>query len=267
MSTEADTLIPVVHHTPEKIVFVGDHKQLQPIIKSKRAEILGLNRTLFKRYATKLDTNLLTDQYRMHSSIAEIPSLLFYDNKLKSPLDWQNAPPPLEIWPNQQKACVFCHVAGREDSKLISTAEAGESSKGNIDEAKHTVKIVKYLRKKKVNVGDIAILTLYRAQVEKIKGLLDEIVKNEPEWKKLQIDQVCVQTVVKSQGSEWKYVILSCVRSQPHSLIEDEPSVGWIARNLGFVSDPHQINVGLTRSKHGLFIIGKSILISKENSY
>ena len=56
-------------------------------------------------------------------------------------------------------------------------------------------------------------------------------------------------------------MILSTVRSQPLELIANpdhiQPDLGWIHENIGFVSDEHQINVGITRSKHGLFIIGK----------
>ena len=33
--------------------------------------------------------------------------------------------------------------------------------------------------------------------------------------------------------------------------------IGWIRKNLGFVADPHRICVGITRSKHGLVIVGE----------
>ncbi len=57
-------------------------------------------------------------------------------------------------------------------------------------------------------------------------------------------------------------MILSTVRSQPIADIANPDHVqadrGWLLENVGFVSDEHQINVGITRSKYGLVIVGKS---------
>ncbi len=57
-------------------------------------------------------------------------------------------------------------------------------------------------------------------------------------------------------------MILSTVRSQPRAEIANrehvQPDRGWLRQNLGFVTDEHQINVGITRSKYGLIIVGKS---------
>ena len=41
----------------------------------------------------------------------------------------------------------------------------------------------------------------------------------------------------------------------------EEADIGWIRKNLGFVADPHRICVGITRSKFGLVIVGKSKLL------
>ncbi len=63
-------------------------------------------------------------------------------------------------------------------------------------------------------------------------------------------------------GDEYGIVILSTVRSQPIADIANPDHVqadrGWLLENVGFVSDEHQINVGITRSKYGLVIVGKS---------
>ena len=59
-------------------------------------------------------------------------------------------------------------------------------------------------------------------------------------------------------GSERNYVILSLVRSLPLREIEEKPLRSWMSEHLGFVADEHQINVALTRAKHGLCIVGKS---------
>ena len=63
-------------------------------------------------------------------------------------------------------------------------------------------------------------------------------------------------------GSEYGIVLLSTVRSKPvHEIkIGDDrknADIGWIMKNLGFVTDSHQICVGITRCKYGLVIVGK----------
>ena len=58
-------------------------------------------------------------------------------------------------------------------------------------------------------------------------------------------------------GSEYPYVILSTVRSLPEREIEENPWNSWCLDKLGFLTDPHQVNVALTRAKNGLIIIGK----------
>ena len=65
----------------------------------------------------------------------------------------------------------------------------------------------------------------------------------------------CVYFVFLS-GDEWDYVIMSTVRSMPRHEIEKHPTIGWLKVNLGFITDNNQINVGLTRAKKGLIIIG-----------
>ena len=57
-------------------------------------------------------------------------------------------------------------------------------------------------------------------------------------------------------GAEWDYVILSTVRSLPQYEIDPYPSPGWFSEKLGFVADSHQINVAITRARHGLIIVG-----------
>ena len=56
-------------------------------------------------------------------------------------------------------------------------------------------------------------------------------------------------------------MILSTVRSQPLEEIRHkhcvQPNSTWKREHLGFLTDDHQINVGITRSKYGLIITGK----------
>ena len=66
-------------------------------------------------------------------------------------------------------------------------------------------------------------------------------------------------------GDEYGIVLLSTVRSQPIAEIANpehvQPDRGWLLENLGFLTDEHQVNVGITRSKYGLIIVGKYLTI------
>ena len=69
MCTESETLLPMI--LSKKIILVGDHKQLQPVVLSKTAESLGLKISMFQRLYEDQSMSqyciMLTEQYRMVS--------------------------------------------------------------------------------------------------------------------------------------------------------------------------------------------------------
>lgn len=68
-------------------------------------------------------------------------------------------------------------------------------------------------------------------------------------------------TVPGPPGSEWRYVLLSTVRSCPESDLDQRPTKGWLKRFLGFVVDPNQVNVAITRAQEGLCLIGEGCFL------
>ena len=73
MTMEPEAMAPV--SLSEHVVLIGDHKQLQPVVKSKVAERNGMKKSLFERYAELLEREYedcpnfcrLLTQYRMVS--------------------------------------------------------------------------------------------------------------------------------------------------------------------------------------------------------
>jgi hypothetical protein len=55
------------------------------------------------------------------------------------------------------------------------------------------------------------------------------------------LPQVHCGSIATAQGSEWDYVLLSTVRSEKGG-------------KLGLLSDPHTMNVAITRARHGIFL-------------
>ena len=67
MCSEPESMVPIVTAVDtDHVVLIGDHKQLQPIIISRDALKVGLNISLFERYATRTRAiQVLNFQYRM----------------------------------------------------------------------------------------------------------------------------------------------------------------------------------------------------------
>ncbi|XP_009560951.2 helicase with zinc finger domain 2 isoform X2 [Cuculus canorus] len=251
MSTEPETLIPLVSHCyAEKVVLLGDHKQLRPVVNHDFCKSLGMEKSLFERYRNQ--AWMLDTQYRMHKAICEFPSQEFYEMRLKTCPHLLRNPSVFHHKDNSCCPIIFGHVEGKEQSLMVSTEEGNENSKANPEQAEQAVRLAKQLTLDgTIRPESIAILSPYSAQVSEIsKSLLREGICG-----------VTVCTVTKSQGSEWRYVILSTVRSCPRSEIDRKPTKSWQKKYLGFVTDPNQINVGITRAQEGLCILGNRYLL------
>uniref|UniRef100_A0A7M4EGY0 Helicase with zinc finger 2 n=1 Tax=Crocodylus porosus TaxID=8502 RepID=A0A7M4EGY0_CROPO len=247
MSTEPETLIPLVSYKrADKVVLLGDHKQLRPVVNNDFCKTLGLETSLFERYQSQ--ALMLDTQYRMHADICKFPSQEFYKGRLKTCPTLHRQP---SILFHRNKACcpvIFGHIEGKEQSLMVSTEEGNENSRANLEEVEQAVRIAKQLTLDgSIKPQSIAVLSPYNAQVSEInKRLTREGIRD-----------ITVCSIMKSQGSEWKYVILSTVRSRSQSEIERKPTKSWQKKFLGFVTDPNQVNVGLTRAQEGLCIIGE----------
>ncbi|XP_012659425.2 helicase with zinc finger domain 2 isoform X1 [Otolemur garnettii] len=251
MATEPETLIPLVHFPQaEKVVLLGDHKQLRPVVKNEQLQRLGLDQSLFERYHG--DAYMLDTQYRMHEGICAFPSMEFYKGKLKTGAGLRRPSSILGHANKESCPVIFGYMQGQEQSLLVSTDEGNESSKANLKEVAVVVHIAKQLTLgRTVEPKDIAILTPYNAQASEIrKGLLKEGVTG-----------VTVSSITKSQGSEWRYVLVSTVRTCAQSDLDQQPTKGWLRKFLGFVVDPNQVNVAITRAQEGLCLIGDHLLL------
>ena len=259
MTKEPEALVPILLCKPEKVVLIGDHEQLRPIIKCQEARDLGLDQSIFERYCEKV--TMLEEQYRMHDSICHFPSKQFYNGQLKTKVsNYISA----VHWPGKyltdfndakksEMRVIFIDVKGQESKLAVHSNEGSENSVRNDLEIDCVEQIYKYLEDDRskpslVEGKDIVILSQYRAQVGGIKS-------------RLKITDERVLTVITSQGGEWDYVILSTVRSLPDCDIDSKPTDGWRKKYLGFISDKNQVNVALTRAKKGLFIIGNKNLL------
>ncbi|CAD8181032.1 unnamed protein product [Paramecium octaurelia] len=237
---EPSLLIPFVkYRIIEKVVLLGDIKQLNPIVIANESINYGYNRSLFQRLAKglKRDSIKLIHQYRQMPNLAEITSQLFYKGQLKNGIDNMQFPEWIQMKLSQTRNRLFFSAPAFTESNE-------ETSKKNDLECLAIILLTKYLLQGQnfpKNQKPITIISAYRAQTENIyKKLQQEALTQENDQIHL-IDQVELDTVDSFQGKENDIIILSLVRSNDKQ---------------GFLKDKKRANVALSRAKYCQYIFG-----------
>ncbi|PIK61853.1 hypothetical protein BSL78_01184 [Apostichopus japonicus] len=240
--TEPACLLPVARFECQKLVLVGDPKQLDPTIQgSEPAHQFSLEQTLFDRllllvmlvdHPSRLRANVLRTQYRCHPRISAIANELFYQGKLLDGVDQSQRKELAEGFPTLS----FYNVAGGRECRTTG------GSFLNDKEAVFLVTMLEMLMVSGVEPSQVGVITLYKAQVSHISTLLlQSRLVGLRDLKAIQIS-----TVDAFQGGEKDIIILSCVRSD----------------FMGFAASDKRTNVALTRSKHHLLIVGNQRILS-----
>ncbi|XP_041485065.1 LOW QUALITY PROTEIN: protein ZGRF1-like [Lytechinus variegatus] len=232
--TEPSSLLPMARFGCEKLVLVGDPHQLDPTIQgSESAHKSGLEQTLFDRLSLMgYDPIMLRTQYRCHPCISSIANTLFYDGQLLDGVIEEDRPPLL---PNLPTLCFFNISHGREMSSR-------DGSYFNDPEASFVVFLISSMMEMGISPSDVGVITLYKAQVSRIRMLL----QTSSTQKSSELKAIQISTVDAFQGGEKSIIILSCVRTQ----------------RVGFIDSDKRTNVALTRSKNHLLIVGGMKMLS-----
>ena len=221
----------------ERAVLAGDHLQLPPTILSAAAQQGGLGVSLFERLvalhgdAVKVT---LAEQHRMHEAIMRFPSDMLYGGALRAHPDVAARSldaAPLEV----------VDTAGRGFEE--STPE-GSDSKQNEGEAELAAAEVERVLALGVAPPDVAVISPYDAQVQRLRQLLAARVEEGLE----------VDTVDGFQGREKEAVVVSLVRSND-------------AGEVGFLADVRRMNVALTRARRKLVVVGDGATVSRHPFY
>lgn len=212
----------------DKFIFVGDHKQLDPIMPSGTG-ISMFSESIFSRLVKLYpqEKSLLNISYRLNEELIRIPNVLFYNNELTSASSL--------IVANQfMKSTHYSPVINHRDSKILYLHSEFDAQGRSPHEAGIVAEIVNDLITAGVEFKDIGVLTPYRAQVREIKKALNRVMagKNNVDAKYLFID-----TVDRMQGQERDYIIYSMSNSNP---LESK-------RRLDFFYSPNRLNVAITR--------------------
>ena len=236
-SIELSALIPLKYGCA-KCIMVGDPKQLPPTVLSREAARFQYEQSLFVRMQSNRpeDVHLLDTQYRMHPEISMFPSQAFYEGRL---LDGQGmASLRDQPWHKSKMLSPYrffdvqgAHQSAPKGHSLINIAEL-EVALQLFDRLVTDCKGYDF-------TGKVGIITPYKSQLVELRARFagkygDSIFKT-----------VEFNTTDAFQGRESEIIIFSCVRASG-------------GKGIGFLSDIRRMNVGITRAKSSLWVLGNS---------
>jgi superfamily I DNA and/or RNA helicase len=251
--TPPEILIPALKG--KKLVLVGDHRQLPPMLndntieeiaeemKSTKEELYFLEESLFKLHFETARENIkqmLTIQYRMHPNIMGAINQ-FYQHRLQCGL----------LQPDQQRAHNLGSKIIQENQHIIWVKmPQGESfreqKEGTSPFNEREVDVIEKLcgemeKVWSVKVADglprkeLGIITFYNAQLRLIESKINP--ENFPSL------HIRTGTVDRFQGMERQVIIVSMVRNNEEG-------------KVGFAKKPERVNVAFSRAQELLVIVG-----------
>ncbi|GAB4203844.1 MAG: hypothetical protein Fur0023_11050 [Bacteroidia bacterium] len=264
-ATTAEALVPII--TGKNLIFVGDHRQLRPMLtitreveswlrekfKKEAGELENwedyFNRpSLFEQVITNIDYNYkaqLTECRRSSADQVKLTSKCFYEPEGDEPIEPVNRDIseehnlPLAIDSSIFFIDIGSHYKNEKDNN---------SSSLNKESARIIPEILELLNKyEKVKDYSIGVITCYTAQFRELKKNIDKKrfqgkITSICKWNKTE-DKLTVSVVDRFQGLERDIIIVDLVKS-------------GAGLNLGFLEVPNRINVALSRQKKLLIIVG-----------
>ncbi len=218
-----------------KFIFIGDHKQLPPIIAENHTDVV-FQKSIFEHLHQFHSGIMLDITYRMNKWINEFPSKQFYNGKLKP--DKKNETWLIDIPYKFEKHNEILSA----DKPEVLFCHYHESNESRSDyEAKIITEFIEEYLKQEIDPENIAILTPFRAQVRQIKKALANL-NNYSDFK----EKLFLDTVERIQGQERDIVIFSLATSNPIKAMQ----------RATFFFNPNRFNVAITRPRKKRIVIG-----------
>lgn len=213
----------------DKYIFIGDHKQLPPIIKNKSAIPFYTN-SIFEQLIQFREGTMLDTTYRMNKELNEFPSKAFYESKLTT--DLTNSGRRLFLSKSKKLSNT---ILDPEIPDVLVLHNYDAINTRNEFEASEIVKLAEEYISMGVMPQDIAIITPYRAQVRQIMIELYRVFKESDDV----LSNLLVDTVERLQGQEKEIVFYSMALSDPQNSL----------RGDSFFYNLNRFNVAITRAK------------------
>ena len=261
-ATVAESLVPIT--LGKKLVYVGDHRQLKPMLTSSKEvsdwlkkksiedgtdfdiEDDHLNRpSLFEMVIKKTEDykTQLTDCRRSSIEQVRLTSKCFYErfgdekiNPVQRPLHREHCL-PLSI----ESSVFFIDIGNQYKSQ-----KDAKQSSFNEKSIEVIVRLLRQLNKfEKVKEYDFGVLAGYTAQMNRLKSKIGTIKNKISNVSRSsgRDNKLTVSVFDRFQGLERDVMIVDLVRSGPKT-------------SLGFMEVPNRINVALSRQKRLLIMVG-----------
>ena len=240
----------------QRLVLAGDHHQLPPTVKSEKAAREGLRETLFEKCIQRQPNTarMLKVQYRMHAHIMGFSSQKFYGGQLVPHHSVRHADlaaydprfndprfaPDLPVEFIDTAGCGFVELAIPESRSTANPEEAHLL-------LERLERLAQLLALGEPTDPDqrpltIGVIAPYRAQINYLKDAIeDSAVLNDLLLQR----RLSVGTVDSFQGQERDIIAITLTRSNPQG-------------EIGFLSDIRRMNVGMTRARRKLLLVGDS---------
>ena len=244
---EAATWIAV--RKADRVVLAGDHCQLPPTIKCYEAERSGLSRTMMERVAMRWPqaVTLLCTQYRMHSDIMQFSSQWFYGGNLV-------AAPEVSDRGILDYDIAMEWIDTSDMDFAERTVSAGNSRLNTLEADFFVAQLERYVQRIGVQRIideriDFGLISPYKAQVKYLRTKIKKSAVLKPIKQQLSIN-----TIDGFQGQERDVVMISLVRSNDDG-------------RIGFLSDLRRMNVGITRARMKVIIVGDASTLQHHKFY
>jgi len=223
-----------------RFVFIGDQKQLPPVLLA-RSVLEDIPGSIFaKLTAHNVDSVMLTDTYRLNAELAAWPSRAFYDGRLRP------AGPNRErklVLDERQDGDAFDAVLRYPASAVFIPTTDPTARSRNLQDAERVAGLCAAALAGGLAPQEIGVVTPYRAQGRAVRRALAERLG----WHTAQ--GIVADTVERMQGQERELVILSLATG----------NLRFLAAVAGFFFQPERLNVSVTRAMTKLVIIGPEL--------
>nr|WP_302416651.1 AAA domain-containing protein [uncultured Romboutsia sp.] len=255
-ATPPEIMVPM--SIGKKIILVGDHKQLPPIIDQiLMKEIItktdlskkDLEESLFAYLQKNMSEECkgsLTEQYRMHPAIGKLISGTFYNNTIKSGSNTIDKKHGYDEW--KDSSIVWIDTKNNVERFEQDTFKTKQNQLEANLIFELLLKLENEYKLKGIKNKDVGVICGYSGQKVLLNKLFYSRYKDYFTVLNVEID-----TVDAFQGRETDIVIYSIVRSNQEG-------------NIGFLSDARRLNVALSRAKELLIIVGDSQCVTSKVS-
>lgn len=228
-----------------RFVFVGDHRQLPPVLATHYGDQL-LRDSVFGVLVDRGFDTMLEETYRLNSELAAWPGATFYAGRLfaaataaRRRIAYQRPPARLASILDPAEPQVFVDLGHRN----ITTRSDREASLA--------VDLIVEMLRCGIPAHEIGVVTPYRAQSRAIRGLLRHALPAAEQRRALVVD-----TVERMQGQEREVVIVSLTSSNPV----------FLSDLADFFFQPGRLNVAITRPRSKLILLGSRHMLDASPS-